>query len=883
MSKTTSFKLEPYVECIIAKEKDPKVAQLYQFINDRKEGINSPSPNILFNGDKYYFDPENYKEFLTLTNAADNNLISIKEVQQQTRNGAEIHTGFCMHFTCESEAFLKSYPIATKLIRLVRNVLFDSLELSEGFNVNIYALACENIQAVGVEKLRIIAPEICISAKTKLYIMGRIANLLCGKEMGRIRPEISLAPISLYRQADFKFIQEGNLWAAHTYFLENDTIEGGNSNYPEANVSEALSIGEKENIFIKSKYAEKIAAIEVPTEEDYNDPSEVETWETVKRLIMLIDEKNPDGRYNDVILCSLSATSVKDEVKGLARWFYKYKKIPNFESDWSNKMREDCGIYTIYRLAKSADKDKYKEIKKSGAKSLLNKYIADNEGLIMDRKVSEVLYHLLAEKYVSTFNSVGKRCWYKFLSRSDVEAEKYKWKLLQSGTAVRNYISTKLPRFYDEIKNGYNVREKNEETEHTAKLLKKIGNSIFKSKMNLSRLPFINNVENNALDVFELGKFASRLDSYENVLGVGNGVLVMGEECQFISGPHNYLISKYTPTRYVEYSKTNPYVVDLKKALKAMIPEKDAFQFIMMHGATGLDFRVHNLLFMGFGGGSNGKSSWAQLMENTLGGYCSRLRMTLLTDPPESSDKPNSARMMLKGRTWGYFDETDKNKKLNTNSLKALVGVGGQSSRELHKSEEIIKNTASFFASSNYEFIIDEIDHGTWRRILVYIFSMRFCENPTGKYECKVNSDFILKWVKDPNYLSAMLSILVHYYEKLQKKYKGDLTKAVGPTIAKYTREYRNRQDTVNRFITECLEEKEGCDALNTHIIAEEYIRWYRRYITEGKTLDKRSVISEIENSAIGSKLKRSENGSVYKELIGYKLKQTDDDKKMEL
>ena len=112
---------------------------------------------------------------------------------------------------------------------------------------------------------------------------------------------------------------------------------------------------------------------------------------------------------------------------------------------------------------------------------------------------------------------------------------------------------------------------------------------------------------------------------------------------------------------------------------------------------------------------------------------------------------------------------------------------------------------------------------------------------------------------------------MVHYYEILQTKYNGNLMSAVGPTIKRYTQEYRNKQDTINRFITEEIIEAENVE-LESIDIARAYISWYKCHITDAKHLNVRDVVAEIDNSALGNKLVHVE-GSAYKKIKGYSIK----------
>ena len=74
--------------------------------------------------------------------------------------------------------------------------------------------------------------------------------------------------------------------------------------------------------------------------------------------------------------------------------------------------------------------------------------------------------------------------------------------------------------------------------------------------------------------------------------------------------------------------------------------------------------------------------------------------------------------------------------------------------------------------ATNYDFIIEDLDQGTWRRFKRYVCSRTFTENPVNQNEAKVNNDIYDVYVKSPECHQAVLSILVHYHMKMKNEYK---------------------------------------------------------------------------------------------------------------
>lgn len=858
------FKLSDASEYAIAKCDGEILQQLSIFLDNYKiVGSSNMTPNIISTmGDKYRID-DKYDEFLGKINEIGNKPTNFSEIQCKTSSGIYVELNV-------AKSDMES--LKTNMGRLAKSAcktLYDVLTLDEFCEYHLYVTT----SAKGVN---VVVPKICTSADVKYCVCETMEKMLPEKLK-------SLCTVNLKSYAAQVMLLGGcgsTCISAYKFYKDED---GGIECEP-INISTAqINVAD---VSIRCRTPEHIVAAKKPVPQLNLDDSRVVSnleienncdpdIRILKALLEILDVKYSNDRYHwGLVIKALSAKN-----KRLARWFSNRPICPffdEFESEWSAAHNcaptEILRIGSIYKWAKESNYAAYKAVKDKIMYDIVEYATFEYYGKIEDKTVAEILYCIFANKYVTIYEDKDPR-WFKFVTKSEDESELYKWKKLKTPTELRNYISKKIPKIYTRIIDSVSLRGKSEKTEKRGKMLEELVKKLRASKLSLQKNVFITNIEKSAVDLFVDERFQRLIDSYKNIIGVGNGVLVMGEKCKFIAGPHDYYISRYTKTKYQPYDENNVKVQDIMRAFRDMIPEPDALEFALLHAATALDFNVHNILFAAFGSGSNGKSSWAQFIKNVMGPYASVFRMNLLTDAPEQSDKPNSARMMLKNKTWGFFDETDKCKKLNTNSLKLLVGDGEQSARNLHKPEDVFRNTASFFAASNYEFVIEDTDHGTWRRILIYYFKMRFCENPTSKFERKVNPDFIKKWIFDPEYLSAMLSIMVHYYEILQTKYKGILTNAVGPTIQRYTQEYRNKQDTINRFITEeIIADENEASELASIDIAHAYISWYKIHIADSKRLNVRDVVADIENSALGSKLVHID-GSIYKKAKGYYIK----------
>jgi hypothetical protein len=165
----------------------------------------------------------------------------------------------------------------------------------------------------------------------------------------------------------------------------------------------------------------------------------------------------------------------------------------------------------------------------------------------------------------------------------------------------------------------------------------------------------------------------------------------------------------------------------------------------------------------------------------------------------------------------------------------------------------------NFIVASQYSFIINTNDHGTWRRLKYYSSKTKFCENPDPNniYEKKDNQDFNLKYTMDPDFLSSILSILTHYYERLQRDYNGLLKNVPCPTLDIETEIFRTSQDAIHRWICECIVISPLNDIEYDLItITSHYVEWYKMHIGKKNDITVTSFYKDIRSSAISKFLR---------------------------
>lgn len=599
------------------------------------------------------------------------------------------------------------------------------------------------------------------------------------------------------------------------------------------------------------------------------------------------------------VMCAIAHTGISDDYRNIAREFSKRSpdswSSAEFERVWaeaiSNKFNRDpVTIRSIQHWVRETSPSLLAELEKNDYQNTLRRVSYENEGRIEQTHAAKLAHIMCGNKFVCdvSFNDKTGRvgyCWYEFVTpgQSMKKGEVYKYRKELEPDNIHLFISEHLPKVYTQVRDTIKDRKENAVSKEEMKYWKFVEQNMRLYQSKLGNDTFQGGIIRQAQYRFRQRGFCDDLDSYGDIIGVGNGILKLGEVPQLIKGFHEYKISKYTETNYVPYDPENPKVKILLQAFHDIFPEEDVFNYMMLHASTGLDGKESAcILTLLTGGGQNGKSFFLKMIHNTLGNqYCASGKAALITAPMERSENANSAQMQQKDKNYFYIDEFNKTETLNTQRVKAMVSPGWQSGRDLHTRQANFKNTSNTICASNFDFIVETTDHGTWRRVIYYKNKMKFCAkpNPANPFERMVNAKFIDEYANDPEFHEAMMSIMTNFNGILRREYDGDLKNVYSPTLERETEAFRNRQDALNKFITQMLVKSPEAEPTSIISLATRYIEWYSKTIkvTAQSITD---VTSQFENSRVASSIEHRIGGILY--LVGHRLKAAAEDSLMD-
>lgn len=607
---------------------------------------------------------------------------------------------------------------------------------------------------------------------------------------------------------------------------------------------------------------------------------------------------NPEAKYLHALLDILSEeyytdrnkwrnviyalANSSDQYKTLAIWFSK--KCPNkwlehgmeeLEKLWNeiviNKMDKPLSISSISYWAKISNIEKYNLIMQRSYFTILTKFVYEHKGKLQHYMIAKVLHAMLHSKFcVDVGTRTKKYNWYEFVlpGQTMKMGEVWKWRKEIEPDNIHIYISEKLTKVIENINDYMEEQKKNSTSDSQTKYYNNLIKALLGSKNNMFNDTFKNGIIKQAVYIFRRRGFTEQLDTTPDLFGVGNGVLQLGSTCKLIDTYHEYPISMYTEIIWKSFDETNEYTKFALGAIADIVIEPDVRNWILFHAAQGLSREnKEGLLLLFEGGGQNGKTSLLRWIAKALGPYADKFNIQLLSCDKEEADKPNSAMMKFKHINWAYAEESNKAQVLNVARMKELVNAGEISSRELNSKQETFTIKCNFVVASQYSFIINTNDHGTWRRLKHYTSKVKFCSHPDplNPFEKKDNQDFNLKYSSDPNFISSILSILSHYYERLQKEYKGELKNVPCPKLDIETESFRVSQDAIHRWVCEALVLSPDCGYdYDIATITNHYSEWYKIHIDRNKSNITSTIFQkDLMSSAISKYLKPSINGTI--------------------
>jgi putative DNA primase/helicase len=154
------------------------------------------------------------------------------------------------------------------------------------------------------------------------------------------------------------------------------------------------------------------------------------------------------------------------------------------------------------------------------------------------------------------------------------------------------------------------------------------------------------------------------------------------------------------------------------------------------------------IMFILFGSGANGKSTFLNTIMYLLGDYA--IATPTETFMKKSGDQHTNDIARLRGTRFVTTTELEYGKRLAEPLIKKITGNDQMTARFLYGEYFNFMPTFKIFMATNHKPVIKGTDHGIWRRIRLIPFTTRITEEKQDKHleqKLKTEASGILNWL----------------------------------------------------------------------------------------------------------------------------------------
>lgn len=562
--------------------------------------------------------------------------------------------------------------------------------------------------------------------------------------------------------------------------------------------------------------------------------------QTAKRLVKILSPKRA-GPYEDWITVGWALYNISPT---LLLEFIEFSKRNKFKFDENSclKVWDDCSKrigsgYTIASLYKWASDDNIE-----GYKTFLRERInlmLDKGDIKADFDIACIIKEIYKYEYVCS--SISKSIWWQF--------DNHKWNRIECAHTLSIKMSTDIALEFATLHHDI-MKISVLETGQKADLLNRKCKDIQSLIFNLKKSSYKDRIIKECSYLFYKKDFESNLDQNNYLIGFENGVYDLNNLI-FRNGCPDDMISKTVGYNYKEYSENDQLIKEIYSFIESIQPEEDMRKYLMTYCASFLEGSNKDQKFMiWIGCGMNGKGTLIDLLDNTFNGnsdgYFGSLPPTILTQKRGSSSAATPELADKFGKRVITLQEPEGDDKINVGFMKNITGQDKIEARPLYG--EPFQYTPQFklLLACNHLPNIPSDDGGTWRRIRVIDFYIKFTSNPKNKNESKSDPELREKlkfWSQ------GFMWILINKYYPEYKK--NGLDKIEPDRVKLSTNKYKADSNVFIEFFNENLEN--NTDIENAKISKTEvwkiFKEWCSSAYNEKKQISQKKLIEYFENN----------------------------------
>ncbi len=334
------------------------------------------------------------------------------------------------------------------------------------------------------------------------------------------------------------------------------------------------------------------------------------------------------------------------------------------------------------------------------------------------------------------------------------------------------------------------------------------------------------------------------LDQDPWLLNCQNGTIDL-KTGKLLEHSREHMITKVAPVEYDKDAKPDLWLKFLSQIMDGKQELVDFLQRSIGYSLTGS--MAEQCIFMTYGSGANGKSTFLETIQAMLGEYSKSTSMQTFLVKQGDSASNDIARLF--GARFASTVEADEGKKLSEALVKQITGGDKMIARFLHK--EFFEFTPQFkiWMGTNHKPVIKGTDNGIWRRIRLIPFTVTIPKE-------EQDGDLKDKLMKE---LSGILNWAIEGCLQWQKE-------GLNPPaeVVEATESYRAEMDTIKSFLNDCcIRKKESF--IQSSALYEVYKRWCE--MNREHELSQRALSLKLKDKGLVNK---KSSGMMYWEEIAF-------------
>jgi P4 family phage/plasmid primase-like protien len=550
--------------------------------------------------------------------------------------------------------------------------------------------------------------------------------------------------------------------------------------------------------------------------------------------------KNIHQDLEDVFLDFMAQSTKRDQAKARASWNGFVYRVEG----------DRLGPGSLLKWSKEDNYDGYLAIE-----------VANVDRLVDEAALTQTEYdfaQVIKAKFRDEFKCANYRQneWYQYSTHI--------WKHTEHGVELQKRLSSDIARLFAQKEEGMlaNIMAMGE-CNHSkgpdpscqicqAEEKKKMYSA---ARLKLRRTGFKESVMKECRVLFYDKEFAKKIDDNKHLIAFNNGVYDTLTQTFRDGHPDDY-ISFCTKIDYALDTQYHQYKCwgELDRFLKNILPTASVREYFLKHLATCLSGVFTQRFHILTGSGSNGKSMLMNLCATAFGDYCYKANIAMFTQKRGKAGAAAPELVRMKGKRFVFMSEPDEGEPLSTGFMKEMTSSEKVTGRDLFAgSKDIVEFDvqAKCHLACNDKPKVNSNDGGTWRRLKVIDFPMKFVVDPKLPHELPMDESIMHK-VLSQEWAECFMAYLVH----LHREGKGLMKLAPPKEVDAYTSEYKEESDVIARFIREYVHDV-GTIIGDPDVMVPEPVSWgsvastFQNWKKENELINRGSA-TELQKRLIG-------------------------------